>query len=236
MGLRSRGRALTAHRFATDKAQLDPPKQSRFQRNDALVRYLGVDAPPAAQPLTVSPEALEAAQKALGPGPVPIAIHPGTSDETAHKRWTVDGYAAVAQTLAAEGTPSVVTAGPAQDDRAFADAIVEASGGAARRAPATPGLLELAALFRACRLYLGGDTGPLHVASLVGTPVVQLIGPTDPIENQPFPGTPSKTVRVQIECNPCRRGCAAASCMRAIHPDQVTSAVRGLLATEEPVL
>ncbi|MBW2392960.1 MAG: glycosyltransferase family 9 protein [Deltaproteobacteria bacterium] len=218
--------------FATERAHLAPPRQSRFQRNEALVRYLGVSQPALARPLVLSPERVEQAAKALGPGPLPIAIHPGTSDATAHKRWTVQGYAEVARALAGEGIPAVVTAGPARDDRDFADAVVAAAGGGARRAPETPTLLDLAALFQACRLYLGGDTGPLHVASLVGTPVVQLIGPTDPVENQPSPATPSRTVRVQIGCNPCRRGCAAASCMRAITPDSVIKAARELLAGE----
>ncbi len=221
-----------AHWFATERACLAPPRQSRFQRNEALVRYLGVAEGPIDRPLALSPERVKRAVKALGPGPAPIAIHPGTSDTTAHKRWTAEGYGEVARALAKDGVPAVVTAGPARDDRAFADAVVAASVGAARRAPDTPTLLDLAALFQACRLYLGGDTGPLHVASLVGTPAVQLIGPTDPIENQPSPATPSRTVRAQIGCNPCRRGCAAASCMRVITPDSVIAAARELLAGE----
>ena len=211
---------------------LAPRRQSRFRRNDALVRYLGLAAEPLARPLAVTDAALAAARKALGEGPAPVAIHPGTSDSTAHKRWTAEGYGALARALAADGVPSVVTAGPARDDRAFAEAVVAASDGAARMAPPTPSLLDLAALFQVCRLYVGGDTGPLHVASLVGTPVVQLIGPTHPVENEPFAGTASRTVRVDVACNPCRRGCAAASCMRAIHPDLVIDAARGLLAAQ----
>ncbi len=221
-----------AHWFATELARLSPRRQSRFDRNEALVRYLGLDQAMEPRPLAVSPARLELARKALGPGPAPVALHPGTSDGTAHKRWTPEGYGALARALAEDGTPSIVTCGPARDDRAFADAVIEAAGGAARAAPTTASLLDLAAVFQASRLYVGGDTGPLHVASLVGTPVLQLMGPTDPIENQPFGETPSRRVRVQIGCNPCRRGCAAAACMRAIHPDAVIQAARGLLATQ----
>jgi ADP-heptose:LPS heptosyltransferase len=71
----------------------------------------------------------------------------------------------------------------------------------------------------------------MHVAALVGTPVVQLLGPTDPIENAPYPGTPSRTLRVQIACNPCKRGCDAATCMRSIPEHAVLRAVRELLAS-----
>jgi ADP-heptose:LPS heptosyltransferase len=161
-------------------------------------------------------------------------MHPGTSDATAHKRYTAAGYAAVARALRKhEGLDTVVTSGPARDDRAFAEAVVAASEGAARLAPPTPSLVDLAALLARCRLYVGGDTGPLHVASLVGTPVVQLLGPTDPVENAPWDATPARSVRVAIGCNPCRRGCAAATCMRAIDPAVVVSAARSLLARGE---
>jgi ADP-heptose:LPS heptosyltransferase len=217
-------------RFANHRARLEPPNQSRFDRNEALVRFLGVDAELPGRSLEVPAEAQARIAEALGQGPAPIIMHPGTSDTTAHKRWNVDGYAAVARELRAEGGPVTrISVGPARDDQAFAEAIVAAAGGAAQLAPETPSLLDLAALFARARLYVGSDTGPMHVASLVGTPVVQLLGPTDPIENQPFPGTPSRTVREQIACNPCRRGCAAATCMAVIRPATVLAAARELL-------
>lgn len=218
--------------FANEFAKLEPARISRFERNEGLIRYLGVSGKPGFEPLQLPVEALERAAKALGAGPAPVAIHPGTSDETSHKRYTCAGYAAVAVALAErEGVASIVTCGPARDDRAFAQAVVAASGGSARLAPETPTLLDLAALLRHCRLYIGGDTGPLHVASLMGTPVLQLMGPTDPVENAPWADTPSRTVRVQIGCNPCRRGCSVAICMRVISPESVLEAARELLAT-----
>lgn len=218
--------------FATRRARLAPEKISRFERNEGLVRFLGLRTECDARPLRIHPESRERMAKALAPGPAPVVIHPGTSDATPHKRYTVDGYASVARTLAAqEGVPSVVSCGPARDDRDFAAAIVKAADGAARLAPETPSLADLAALFSQARLYIGGDTGPLHVASLVGTPVVQILGPTDPTENEPFRGTPSRTVRVPIHCSPCRRGCSAATCMRVIDPELVVRAAKELLAT-----
>ncbi len=73
------------------------------------------------------------------------------------------------------------------------------------------------------------DTGPLHIASLVGTPVVQLMGPTHPVENAVYRGTPSRMVKVHMECSPCRKGCAAATCMHRIEPLSVLVAARQLL-------
>jgi ADP-heptose:LPS heptosyltransferase len=216
--------------FATHRARLSPPKQSRFDRNEALLRFLASDAELPARSLHVPAAALERIDEALGGVQGPVVIHPGTSDATPYKRWTAAGYASVARALAAEGVPCVVTSGPAESDREMAAAVLAAAGAAARPAPATPTLLDLAALFARSRLYLGADSGPMHVASAVGTPVVQLLGPTDPVENAPYPGTPSRTLRVQIGCNPCRRGCAAATCMRLIPAAAVLEAARELLA------
>jgi ADP-heptose:LPS heptosyltransferase len=191
-----------AYLFATHRARLSPGRMSRFARNGGLVRFLGVTAPPAATPLEV-------------------------------ERYSVEGYARVARALAEEdGVPSIVTSGPARDDVALARAVVEMAAGAARLAPSTPTLGDLALLFAACRLYVGGDTGPMHVASLVGTPVVQILGPTDPVENAPYPGTPSRTVWVPLACSPCRNGCSAATCMRSVLPASVVAAARELLASE----
>jgi len=219
--------------FANRRARLAPRRQSRFARNEALVRFLGVQQAVAARPLRAS-AASRARMAAAFAGTAGVIMHPGSSAGAAYKRWTVSGYAAVARGLAADlSAPLLVAAGPERAERDFADAVVQAAAGAARRAPDTPSLLDLAALFEQARLFVGSDTGPLHLAALVGTPVVQLIGPTDPVENAPFAATPSRSVRVQIACNPCRRGCAAAACMSAIEPGAVLRAARELLAAQQ---
>ena len=83
----------------------------------------------------------------------------------------------------AHGLPSVVVWGP--DDEARARAVVEAADGAATLAPETD-LAELAALLQAAALVVSGDTGPLHLAAALGTPVVGLYGPSDPARNGPW--------------------------------------------------
>jgi ADP-heptose:LPS heptosyltransferase len=206
------GREL-AYAFATHRARLAPERISRFERNAALAG------------------ARVRASAALKSGGAPVAICPGSSDGTPYKRYTVLGHAEVARALAEDaGIPCIVTRGPARGDREIAQGIVDASDGAAQLAPETPTLADLAALFAACRLAVGGDTGPLHVASLVGTPVVQLLGPTDPIENAPWKRTPSRSLRAGLACSPCRRGCPAATCMRTLAPEAVIAAARELLA------
>jgi ADP-heptose:LPS heptosyltransferase len=219
------GRELS-YCLATDRVRLAPSRISRFERNAALVHYLGLEARPSPRPLRVDPAALARVEAELAGGPRPLALHPGTSDATPHKRWSAEGFARLARALHEErGIPSVVTWGPARDDRRAAEAVVAAARGAARLAPPTPELVDLAALLSVCRLYVGGDTGPMHAASLVGTPVVQLLGPTDPIENAPWPETPSRTVRARSEAD---------SAGMAIEPEAVLAAARKLLdATQD---
>ena len=102
----------------------------------------------------------------------------------ATKRWPPERFGAVAAHLReAHGLPSVVVWGP--DDAECADAVVEASGGAATLAPETS-LAELAALLQVAALVVSGDTGPLHLAAALGVPVVGLYGPSDPARNGPW--------------------------------------------------
>jgi len=217
--------------FANARARVTPRRISRFERNRALVEFVANGASASPTPWRVDPAVRARMASAVGARAKPVAIHPGTSAGTPHKRWSAAGYAEVARRLRdSAGVSSIVLFGPVPSERALAGEIVAASDGAARLAPATESLGELAALLAQCRLYLGGDTGPMHVASLVGTPVLQILGPTDPVENEPYPGTPSRTVRVPVGCSPCRRGCATAICLRLVTPSAVLSAAHELLA------
>ena len=94
----------------------------------------------------------------------------------------------------------------------------------------TKTLTELAAVIQKCDVYIGNDTAPMHLAAFVGTPVIALFGPTDPIENAPFGKAPSIVVRKDVSCNPCRnRTCNNLVCMDAITVDEVVKAVERLI-------
>lgn len=217
--------------LATGRARLTAKKLSRHDRNLGLVEYLLGRAQPDARPWRIDPGARARIAWALGDAPAPIALQPGTSPGTPHKRWAPERYAALARRLReATGTACVVLHGSVPGERALAESIAAASDGAARIAPATPSLGDVAALLACARLYVGGDTGPLHIASLVGTPVVQILGPTDPLENEPWRETASRSVRIPVACSPCRRGCAAATCMQRVRVEDVVQAALAMLA------
>jgi ADP-heptose:LPS heptosyltransferase len=69
----------------------------------------------------------------------------------------------------------------------------------------------------------------MHLAALAGTPVVGIFGPTDPVENAPSLSVPHRIVRQDVGCNPCREGCPARACMRAVEPKGVLEAALALL-------
>ena len=214
--------------FASHRARLEPLKMSRYERNGALVSYLAIkQAEPVAPPVR-HPAAR--AGKISEPAPL-VLIHPGSSPGAAYKRYTSWGYAEVARSLVRrEGVACWVAQGRDSEEALLARQIVAASDGCARLAPETRSLSDLIGLIDRARLYIGSDSGPLHIASSRGVPVVQILGPTDPIENQPWPGTASRSVCVPVACSPCRRGCVAATCMKVIPPELVVSAARELLA------
>lgn len=98
------------------------------------------------------------------------------------KRWPAERYAEVAHALCAAGLRAVVNFGPGEEE--LAKTVETGSGGAAVAIPSSLG--ELIAFTRQARLFVGGDTGPMHLAAALGVPVVALFGPTDPARNGPF--------------------------------------------------
>lgn len=154
-----------------------------------------------------------------------VVLHPGASGKGAHKRWPAERFGQLAARLRTElKLESVVTWGPSE--RELARQVVEHSGGAARAALATTSVLDLAALISAARLFVGGDTGPMHLASAVATPSVALFGPKDPQTYGPF----HARSRVVL------RGEPGAASMESIAVEDAFAAVRELIQTLEPPL
>ena len=216
-----------SERMLTHRLRVGTAHLSRFERNAALVQFLGGEVPDAPALL-----ALDDAELALPALPETfVLIHPGTSPKTSYKRWETERFAALARMLHERaGLTSLVAFGPVPGEQAAAHEVVAKAGGAAALAPPTASLAEFLCLLRRATLFIGCDSGPMHLASLARTPVVAIFGPTDPIENEPFPGVPSRIVRIDVGCNPCREGCSVRACMRAVEPEAVAAAALSLLA------
>jgi len=229
------GREL-AWLFANRRAILEPRRASRFERNLGLLHFLGLEAKLPQPPLLeVDPGDFASMRTLLGEGEAPLLIHPGSSAGTPYKRYAIADYAsALREVHRRSGRRCVVAWGPTPGEREQALELVALGGPAAALAPETRSFADLAALLATSAVFIGSDSGPLHVASLLGTPVVQILGPTDPVENAPYPLTPSRSLRVPLPCSPCRRGCAAATCMRSVAPAAVAAAALALLDARPP--
>jgi heptosyltransferase-1 len=229
---RRHGARESSHRFATETVDLPPPPVHRSERARALLAAVG--ARPGAGTARVAgvEEAgtgAEAWIAAQGLGASGFAVlHPGTSGFGAMKRWPPERFAALARRLRDErGLPSVVTAGPGEER--LADAVVAGSDGAARRGPATRSLAELGALLARARVVVAADTGPAHLAAVLGAPVLTLFGPKAPAIYAPR-GPRSAVAWKQVWCSPCPlRRCADPACMTALRVDEAWPAVARLL-------
>lgn len=106
------------------------------------------------------------------------------------KEWPAERYGQVAAALTSDGLVPIINFGPGEQE--IATRVREASGGVAQ--PISCSISELIALTRRARLFIGGDTGPLHLAAALRIPVVAIFGPTDPARNGPH-GTKSIVLR-----------------------------------------
>jgi heptosyltransferase I len=145
------------------------------------------------------------------------------------KRWPAERYGQVARALAKYGMRSVVNYGPGEED--LARAAETASGGAARAIRCS--ISELVALTRSAKLFVGGDTGPLHLAAALRVPVVAIFGPTDPARNGPY-GTSSVVLRNSSSETSHARRVQPDEGMLEITVEAVANAARGLLARNPP--
>ena len=164
-----------------------------------------------------------------------IGIHPGGN--WIYKLWDAQKYAQLATILSEKfGAAILLFAGP--DERELQAQVADMM----HPSPIlvkTKNLRELTALIAACDVYIGNDTGPMHIAAAVNTPVVALFGSTNPYRSGPY-GEKHTVVQsgLQLGCNPCHPGrnpggCGAGSCavIDGITVAQVVEAVEGYISS-----
>jgi ADP-heptose:LPS heptosyltransferase len=168
-----------------------------------------------------------------------IAVHP--SGGRAIKQWEVDRFAATAARLAATHDAVIVLTGAPSDAAIVAQMhaalepvtrVVDVSGGV--------DLPTLAAILQRCDLLVTGDTGPMHLAAAVGTPVVGVFGPSNPARYAPRTAA-HRVVRIDLWCAPCNlirlppercRG-VTPDCLVGVTSDAVCEAADALLRERE---
>jgi len=160
----------------------------------------------------------------LGAKPL-IAINPVAKWET--KLWANKKFSQLADILIDRYDAKIVFTGGPDDRPTIKDIMAVMKGHAVNLAGHTT-LKMLAALYEKMVFVVSTDTGPMHMAAAVGTPVVALFGPTAPWRTGPF-GSIHQIVRAELDCAPCfKRECKTIDCMEQISVQQVIDAIHKL--------
>jgi lipopolysaccharide heptosyltransferase I len=207
-----------------------------IDKNLSLLKAVGIDTREREFPIEVPGGLDEKASRALDELDLSddfVIINPGGGWVT--KIWDPKRYGELASEIKRLfDLPSLVLWGPGED--ALARSVVASSGGAAQMAPPTE-LRDLIPYVRRARLFVGGDTGPLHIASALRVPVVALFGPSDPVQNGPF-WEEDLVVWKSVACSPCyKRRCPGFGtvCLTSMEVPEVLDAVRRRLAGNQDI-
>jgi exopolysaccharide biosynthesis WecB/TagA/CpsF family protein len=171
-----------------------------------------------------------------------VVIHAGSGGYSLARRWDADGFAEVANRLYDQCGAQIVLVGSSNDETAVMKTALrvehlDLSGQTT--------LNQLGALLESADLFIGADSGVMHMACAARIPVVAIFGPSNAVAWGPWtPETPSVIVRSAPECSPCsyvghsiglRDGCPARTCMKMVTVDTVYRAAKTLLNGEIPV-
>ena len=237
---------MYTHRVARPVGYI--PRHSVFNMWDlAAVVDRSFDAPPTPVEdrleMPVTPAAAAAVTRRLEQlgvttGDEVVVMHAAAGNE--FRRWPEASFGAVAHALAASSRRVVLVVGSSQD-AATIDRIVslaqagEAPPAGQVRAAAGWPLDELRALMDRAALFVGGDSGPMHIAAASDVPIVAIFGPTLPAHWAPWRPAHVPLAIVEpgpLECRPCdQRVCAPGDfrCLRGLTPDQVIAAAKRML-------
>jgi lipopolysaccharide heptosyltransferase I len=196
------------------------------QINLGVLGLLGINPGPPEFPIE-RVESIAARQAADATGGRYALLNPGAA--WPNKRWPAERFGAVAAWLRDQrGLMSVVLWGPGEETLAKA-AVAASSAAAVMTAPTT--IADIVALARSAAVMVSGDTGPTHIASAVGTPLVGIYGPTRPARNGPMAPDDLWVSRDAVcQCHHSRRCKLDRMCLLDIEVAEVVSAVERRLA------
>ncbi|MGH7231745.1 MAG: putative lipopolysaccharide heptosyltransferase III [Nitrospiraceae bacterium] len=220
------------------------PPGHRIERDLAAVRALGIE-PKSDQPVLNMSKQDDAEAAGLlneigietsdAPGRRPLVLlHPGA--RYWFKAWPAERFAELADRLS-EAYGCEVLVGGGSQDRAMAEAIQARARVPLKSLAGRAGLRHFAAVVKRCAVFIGNDSGAMHIAAAMDAPIVALFGPSNPAEWGPR-GRRVAVLYKGLDCRPCfhptcRRG--EDHCMRQISVDEVFAAASKLIAAREAV-
>jgi heptosyltransferase-1 len=156
-------------------------------------------------------------------------LHPGA--RWASKLWPAASWARLADWLHDQGFQVALTGSRA--DQPLVREITEKTHSPVLNLAGQTSLAELAAILRRARLAVATDTGTMHLAAALATPVVALFGPTAPWRTGPF-GAGHQVLRLELACSPCfKRHCPEPRCLNDLTPVIVEAACEKILSRGE---
>ena len=225
--------AENSHLFLNERIPAPSMEIHALDRGLKLIEALGIDSSRVVYDVPTDEITAKALleEKGIHPHRPLIAINPVAKWPT--KLWEPEKFGKVAERLLSQGYQVVFTGSP--QDSAMIDEIGHSNKAPMIRLDGQTTLKTLAALYRSSRAVITTDTGPMHLAAAVGTPVVALFGPTAPWRTGPY-GDGHVVVRAGLSCSPCfMRACHTVAfekmaCMKRITVGEVVEAVNGLAA------
>lgn len=219
------------------------PTRTEAELNLDLLRAIGADAVFRPPQITVPARGRDETERALREHGVPdrfVALHPGCHGDWEAKRWPASSFARLVDLLALRGTHAVLLGGPDEVDVAD-DVMRHVTTDRVSNLAGRTSLAGAAGILARASAMISNDSGLMHLAAAVGTPVVALFGPTSWAKNPPLAAR-AAIVRQPVACSPCfvmgggrpRR----AWCMEMLDPAEVLRALDAVLAAEpyEPAL
>ncbi|MBV9119238.1 MAG: glycosyltransferase family 9 protein, partial [Chloroflexi bacterium] len=164
-----------------------------------------------------------------------LAVHAGGGSYSLARRWAPAEFATVARQLE---LPFVLLG--TEVDRAANAEVARLAGGGSLDLTGQTTAKQTTSVLERCRLLISNDSGVVHLAAAVGTPVVAVFGPSNDLAWGPYPARRHRVVRTSLPCSPCfyrgtslgqPGGCETRDCLRLVTPEMVLRAARELLAS-----
>ena len=171
-------------------------------------------------------------EKKIEKDDIVVGIHPGTRWET--KRWSEEKFARVCQILNQNSKLKIILLGDQKDQEIVEKISFYIENQKLLKAVNLP-LNKFMSLIKRCDCFVTGDSGPMHIASALGVPVVAIFGPTHPKLGFSPIGSENIILTANVKCSPCslhgEKKCHKKSrlCMDLIEPEMVTDAVEKIL-------
>lgn len=218
--------------FQHHRLVADPDRPHAVDNNLAFAEFLG--CPAVDEDFRIvsghrQRERVEVFLRSNGVNPGDRVIYANPAARWSTKYWTVDGWSGLVELFSTLDRAHIVFAGSPQD-AAYINEIVKCTHGRAVVAAGALDLGEAVALLERSDVYVGVDSGPMHIAAFVGMPVVALFGPTDPQKVGPYGRGHLVLTHTDLDCLACRkRSCDDRLCLEEISARRVFEETKRLM-------